>query len=155
MPDCFISYTSEDEELAKAIKEYLQKQGVSVFLASVSIQPGDDWTNVIKINLQNSPWILFLASHEACTSPYVNQELGGALFGQTQKRLVPVVWNMPPENLPGWVDQKQALDLRGLDPESVARQLDHIAERVKASKRIGTLVTTGIIGALLWAFVRN
>jgi sulfatase modifying factor 1 len=100
MPDCFISYVSQDQQLADFIRKHLLAQRLEVFMAPVSIQPGEQWSDVIKQNLLSSSWVIFLASRVACSSPYVQQELGMALG--TSKRLVPVVWEIPPSQLPGW-----------------------------------------------------
>jgi TIR domain len=47
MPDCFISYSSTDEELARFVETHLRAQGLDVFLASVSLQPRERWSEAI------------------------------------------------------------------------------------------------------------
>ena len=79
MSDVFISYASSDEKLAKFLYRHLSKEGLDVFMASVSVQLGEKWSLEILNNLRLSSWILFLASKDACSSPYVQQELGAAL----------------------------------------------------------------------------
>ncbi len=148
MPDCFISYSSSDERLARFVEAQLRANGVAVFMASVSLRPGQNWSEEIWRHLRVSSWIIFLASRDACGSSYVNQELGAALA--TAKKLVPVVWDMPPSELPGWVNQKQALDLRGRTWSDLATQLQHIAERIKSDKTQGALILGALILGLLW-----
>ena len=151
MADCFVSYTASDEELAEYVAQYLRWRGLEVFMARLSVQPGDMWNDEIKNALRSSPWVVFLASLAACTSAYVQQEVGGAVFGG--KRLVPVIWDMPPSDLPGWAKDYQALDLRNLSGPDVAQQVELIAEAIHASKRQGALIAGGIIaGLLLLAF---
>ena len=75
MPDIFISYSSSDERIAKFVHAHLVAEGVSAFLASVSLRPGDKWTPKIFSNLNAASWVIFLASKKACSSPYVLQEL--------------------------------------------------------------------------------
>ena len=106
MADCFISYSSQDEQLARYLHSELMTTGVSVFMAGASLRPGDEWTDRIWQELRASDWVLFLASRAACGSAYVQQELGHAL--DSSKKLVPIVWDMAPEELPGWVNKKQA-----------------------------------------------
>lgn len=65
MPDCFISYSSTDEGLARFVDANLRAQSLDVFLASVSLQPGERWSEVIWANLRASPWVVFLASQAA------------------------------------------------------------------------------------------
>lgn len=94
MPDCFISYSSADERLSRFVEAHLRAQQVNVFIASVSLQPGENWSQVIWNNLKASPWVIFLASRSACGSAYVQQELGAALAGE--KKIVPIVWDLAP-----------------------------------------------------------
>src|SRR5438046_451864 len=100
MPDCFISYSTQDDAFAKAVHRDLSAQGLEVFMAGVSIQPGERWSTKIREALASSDWIIFLANEAACASPWVQQELGQARVGT--KTLVPVIWSMSPTSLPGW-----------------------------------------------------
>ena len=148
MPDCFISYAAEDERLARFVESHLRGQQVSVFMASVSLQPGQDWSKEIMANLRSSPWVIFLCSRAACNSAYVQQELGAALAAQ--KRLVPIVWDMAPSQLPGWVDRKQALDLRGGTWQDLAGQIARIADDIKSDNLKGALIAGAVFVGLLW-----
>ena len=44
MTDVFISYSVKDEELAQFVRSHLTAQGLTVFLASISLVPGERWT---------------------------------------------------------------------------------------------------------------
>lgn len=147
MADCFISYASSDEQLAMYVAQYLHWRGLDVFMARLSLQPGDMWNAEIQNALRTTPWVVFLASRAACASAYVQQEVGGAVF--CGKKLVPVIWDMAPSDLPGWAKHYQALDLHGLPSHVVAQQIEHIAEAIHASKRQGALIAGGIIAGLL------
>lgn len=109
MADVFISYSSSDEGFARFLHRHLTGEGLTVFLASVSLAPGQRWPQEILNALGSSTWVLFLASRAACASPWVQQELGAAVV--TQKKLVPIVWDMPPSQLPGL---RTGSDLRNL-----------------------------------------
>jgi hypothetical protein len=74
----FVSYASVDLALAESVAAELQKYGLEVFLAAVSIHPGTNGTDAIRSNLQNSKWVFVLASRIACQSAFVQQEIGGA-----------------------------------------------------------------------------
>lgn len=111
MPDVFISHSSHDVQLASLVQQELLRHNVSAFMASASLKPGDHWSPEILANLAASKWVLCLASRAAASSAFVNQEIGIALAGS--KRLIPIVWDMPPSDLPGWASRYQALDLRG------------------------------------------
>jgi len=144
MPDCFISHSNHDQQLASFIHQELLRHGVTAFLASASLQPGQHWSAEILGNLRNSNWVILLASQAACSSAFVNQEVGGALLAS--KHLVPIVWDMPPAQLPGWANQVQAIDLRGSTLVDLQRQVGAIAARIRQEKAQGLL----ILGAVLF-----
>jgi conflict system STAND superfamily ATPase/TIR domain-containing protein len=52
----FLSYASEDAQLASDVKDYLETQidGVTVFMASTSIQRGEEWEKRLHMNLKES-----------------------------------------------------------------------------------------------------
>lgn len=148
MPDIFISHSTTDERIAQFMRQHLSDEGVQVFLASASLQPGQQWSPEIFNALRGSSWVLFLASRAACASPWVQQELGAALI--TQKKLVPIVWDLSPSDLPGWVKQYQALNLAGASMEQVKSQMTAIANGIKSDKTQG-LVVVGLLVAALFA----
>ena len=98
-------------------------------------------------SLEASAWVLFLASRAACASPWVQQELGAALA--KQKKLVPIVWDMPVSELPGWTSHIQAIDLAGASVQQVKLQITSVAERIKADKAKGLLIAGVLIAGLL------
>lgn len=60
MPDVFISYSVEDEEFARYIKDHLLNKKLEVFLASISLDKGKKWTPQISDALRKSEWVFFL-----------------------------------------------------------------------------------------------
>jgi hypothetical protein len=147
--DIFISYSTKDEPIARFLHQHLTNEGMSVFLASASLQPGQLWPQEVLNALRTSSWVLFLASRAACSSPWVQQELGAALI--TKKTLVPIVWDMPPSALPGWTAQYQALDFGRASLDEVKTKMTEIAQQIKTSKAQGLLIA-GLIIASLFAF---
>ena len=146
MPDCFISYSSQDQELANLVHSELSRLGISSFMASASLLPGQHWSPAILNNLRSSNWVVLLASRVACSSAFVNQEIGGALL--TSKNLVPIVWDMSPTELPGWAQGIQAIDLRGSTMLGLRQQVGTIANRIKQERNKGLL----ILGAVILGF---
>ncbi len=124
--DCFISYSHVDEEIALNLQASLKRMDISAFMAPLSIRPGGDWNREIWDNLRKAEYVLFLASAEACNSPYVLQELGGAEYDK--KHIIPIVWDMSPSELPGWTKRYQALDLRG---QNVFAATDKVAALIQ------------------------
>lgn len=147
MPDCFISYSNADKKLAEFVDKELKRHGITVFMASDSLQPGQDWQQKILENLKHSKWVVLLASRAACSSAFVNQEIGGALHNS--KNLIPIVWDMAPSELPGWAGSVQAIDMRKQPTVELPRQIASIAQRIKQDKNQGLL----IMGVVLLALV--
>lgn len=142
MPDCFISYSTQDEELANFVHSELRRFGVVPFMASASLQPGQHWPSETLSNLQASNWVILLASRAACSSAFVNQEIGGALL--SSKRLIPIIWDISPSELPGWASGVQAIDLRG-SMLGLPNQVSHIASQINQEKGRNLLLAVGAI----------
>jgi hypothetical protein len=87
--------------------------------------------------------VIFLASRKASSSAFVNQEIGGALLAS--KKLVPIVWDMSPGELPGWARGVQAIDLRDSTMLGLQQQVGTIARQIKQEKTKGLLILGAII----------
>ena len=148
MPDVFISYSAKDENLAQFVRSHLIAQGLDVFLASISLNAGEHWTPQIFEALRGSEWVFLLASKNALASPNVQQEMGGAIFGK--KKLVPIMWDVQPNDLPRWVSDYQGLVLTGATMENINLQVSQLAAQVKAKKVNGQLVAGAVFAGLLF-----
>lgn len=153
MPDCFISYSSVDNTLAQFVNQELTRQGLTVFMASMSINAGDNWSDVILGNLRASSWLIFLASKDACKSAYVLQETGMAMI--LGKKLVPIVWDIDPSELPGWVNRHQALNLKDATFPLIQTRISEIAKKIQEDKRNGLLIAGATIFGLIWLANRD
>jgi hypothetical protein len=145
---CFISYSSDDCRIAEFVEKELRTRGIEVFLAALSLKGGDRWTERIWGALRESSWVILLASKSACNSPYVQQEFGGAAIAE--KKIVPIVWDTNPSELPGWMSQYHAIDLRGGTIDDLRGEIETIAGEIKAEARTGFLVAGATILALLF-----
>jgi len=148
MPDVFISYSAKDEELAQFVRNHLLKEDLNVFLASISLNVGEHWTPQIIEALRASEWVFLLASKNALASPNVQQEIGGAIFGK--KKIVPIMWDVQPSDLPRWVSDYQGLILAGATLENINLQVSQLAAQVKANKVMGQLVAGAVFAGLLF-----
>lgn len=147
MPDIFLSYSSQDEPIARDIYSLLVDQKISVFLASISLKPGKKWSQSILDNLRTSTWVFVLASRVACQSANVSQEFGGA-WG-LGKRIIPIVWDIDPKDLPGWLKEYQAINLHGCTPEQVVSLFKDIGRRIKSENdKAAGLLFFGLVGVL-------
>jgi len=97
--------------------------------------------------LRNSDWVFLLATKAALASPNVQQEIGGAIFGK--KKLVPIMWDIEPGELPRWIADFQGLVLKSSTIEDIGRQVTQLAEKVKADKLNGLAIAGVLITALL------
>lgn len=91
--------------------------------------------------------MFLLASKSALSSPNVQQEVGGAIFDK--KKLVPIMWDVEPAELPRWAADYQGLVLKGATLEDINRQVGALAAHVKASKTKGQLVAGAVFAGLL------
>ncbi len=154
MADIFISYSSKDSKFAREIHDWLSKKEIKVFLAEISLEPGDAWDEKIKRNLHEADYFIFLASRNACASQAVNQEIGMAI--KDNKNIIPVVWDMPPTELPGFLRcNTQAVDMRNKDPQALLIVLNRTVTKVKKRNAFALFIGLMLLGALLWVFCRK
>jgi len=149
MTDVFISYSVSDEEQAKKVYSLLSEYGIKTFLAGISLEPGCNWSEEIKENLNKSQWVLFFATESACKSQAVQQELGGAWL--SGKEIIPVIWDIQPSELPAWVKEKQAIDISKGNMELLKPVVDKIAKKIKSDEFVGGLILGALVASLIWA----
>lgn len=131
MSSAFISYSTKDEELAKKLYSLTSMAGIETFLAGISIEPGSKWTDVIFEKLDKADWVFFLASKNACESQAVQQEIGASLI--QKKTIIPLLIDITPEELPGWVGNHQAINLKD-SPERLHSAIEKIADKIQVDK---------------------
>lgn len=151
MPHVFISYADEDRQIAEFVHTCLTREGLDVFMAAISLQPGARWDRAIIDALKASKVVLFLASEASNTSAYVQQELGAAV--SAGKDVIPIVWNMEPDRLPGFLRNIQALDLRHDNADGFERKLNIIATRIRKQQADNESIALLIASVLLLAFI--
>ena len=152
MPDIFISYSIQDEKLARFVKEHCENQKLDVFLASISLDSGERWTPQIKSALKASNWVFLLASKAALASPNVQMEVGGAIF--SEKKLVPIMWDVEPQGLPRWIADYQGIILKGATMENINLQMSQLAAKVRSEKDKGTMVVGAVFFGLLYLLTK-
>ncbi len=145
MSKVFISYSTQDENIAQQIHAALDQVGADPFLASISLQPGANWTNEIFSNLKSAQWVFFIATQASCSSPAVQQELGASLI--QNKNIIPILIDISPSDLPGWVGQHQAIDARK-DGGHLRATIDAIGQKVKSDKFWSGVILGGLVVAL-------
>jgi len=124
--DVFISHAHVDLPFAQYLHRHLSQEGLNVYLATVSMAPGEQWKQAILDRLRSSTWVICLASRAACESHWVMQEMGVAIGAN--KKLVPIIWDVLPQELPGWMREYQAVNLGGANQEEARVAIERISE---------------------------
>ena len=146
MTSAFISYASEDEKLARGLYNAMTMAGIETFLAGISINGGESWSDVILKNLDSSNWVFFLASKNSINSQAVQQELGAALI--QKKTIISLLIDIKPEELPAWMKSFQAIDINK-SPELLHSAISHISEQIKVDKFWAGIIVGAIIVGLI------
>jgi molecular chaperone HtpG len=107
----FISYSSVDAEVARAVADSCEKVGAVVFLDQRSLQPADEWYESLKRNLADADVVFVLVSAAALKSRYVNQEIGMAR--QAGAKVVPL-FLLPQGALPTEIGSLHGASIAGL-----------------------------------------
>jgi TIR domain len=117
--DVFISYSHGDIDRAwlTGFVERLRRHGVSVWLDTEQIPPGQPWRDAIEDGLRNSDSIVLVLGRETALRPYLFFEIGAAIG--MGKRIIPIVaQDVVPSQLPAPIRLRQFL--RQQAPEETA-----------------------------------
>ena len=145
--DVFISHAHVDLPFAQYLHRHLSQEGLNVYLATVSMAPGEQWKQAILDRLRSSTWVICLASRAACESHWVMQEMGVAIGAN--KKLVPIIWDVLPQELPGWMREYQAVNLGGANQEEARVAIERISETIKSEKQKGVVILGMVIAGLV------
>jgi TIR domain len=101
-PSVFISYTSEDIEIARRVAEALEGAGIEVWWDKWCISAGDSLRRKIDEGIGGCTHFLALLTPRSITKPWVNQEMDAALVRKLndQCRFLPVRHELPSSQLP-------------------------------------------------------
>jgi hypothetical protein len=77
--DVFISYSTRDTEIAEAVCESLEKDGILCWIAPRDIQPGQEYADAIIDALNTCRVFLVILSEESNSSPQVRREVERAV----------------------------------------------------------------------------
>lgn len=107
--DIFISYASEDGDIAEEIYEMIQKKNpqLEIFMAKKSIKAGDVWDETIRKALISSPVIVLLLTPKSYRKPWVLLEVGGAWF--QRKKIIPLYQYVEITDLPQPIKANQGI----------------------------------------------
>jgi len=101
-PHVFLSYTSNDTELARRIAEALQENGIETWWDKWCISTGDSLRQRIDEGLSGCTHFLVLLTPHSIGKPWVNQEMDAGLVRKLndQCKFLPVRYQLPVSELP-------------------------------------------------------
>jgi len=65
-----------------------------------------------------------------------------------EKNIVPLVWGIEPEELPGWLKQIQGINITGLSIEAICEKLETLMANIKQGEIPWKLIIAVILGAI-------
>lgn len=148
MPDVFISYSSEDEQLARWLYQSCKNLKIDTFLASISLKPGVRWKQKILDNLEDSEWFFFLATKNSIKSDAVMHEIGAAL--SHKKEIISILNEINYKDLPEWIKEYQAIDIKNDYPK-----FEKTIKSIAKQKKVDRFFTRALIIALAYGFLRG
>ncbi|QWG18797.1 toll/interleukin-1 receptor domain-containing protein [Bradyrhizobium sediminis] len=101
-PHVFISYTSEDIDIARRVAEALRGAGIEVWWDKWCISSGDSLRQKIDEGIGGCTHFLVLLTPRSINKPWVNQEMDAGLIRKLndQCRFLPVRHELPASELP-------------------------------------------------------
>lgn len=101
-PRVFISYTSDDIDIARRVAEALEGAGIEVWWDKWCISTGDSLRQKIDEGIGGCTHFLALLTPRSINKPWVNQEMDAALVRKLndQCRFLPVRHDLPASELP-------------------------------------------------------
>jgi hypothetical protein len=113
--DLFLSYKSEDRDLARRLKDDLERRGVRVWLDQDDIRPGDEFPDALQDGVQTSNKLGLLVTPESLRSKWVQHEIMRArqLEVKWKQKIIPLLFR--DSELPKSLDKCQQIDFRSED----------------------------------------
>ncbi len=149
MPDVFISYSVEDEQLARWLYQLCENLNISAFLASISIKRGSPWKEEILNNLSDAKWFFFLATANSINSDSVKHEIGAALV--LNQKIIPILYGIDFPDLPDWIKEYQGVKITNTDASELTRTLEAVARRIRVDQLLTGLIIGAFVGLLIMA----
>ena len=122
--EMFLSYSSQDEEMARRLADTLNAHGVPVFFSPRDIQGAAQWQDVLGEALARCDWFGLLLSPAAASSMWVKRETKHALIQpRFDGRIIPLLYQPCDFTALSWVlPQLQFVDVSG-DFDDACREL--------------------------------
>jgi hypothetical protein len=109
----FIAHSSHDRWVARRLSQDLVALGIETFLDEKDIETGESIDDSVQKHLEECDELLMLLSPAALASHWVLLEIGGAKA--LDKRLVPILLHVGPNDLPAPLSKGLARDLNDVE----------------------------------------
>lgn len=147
----FLSYASQDREVARAIERSLTEQGHDVFFDRDDLPPGEEYHARIRAAIEQSDLLVFLVSPDAVDAgsyTLTEVEVAEQAWRRAGGRLLPVVVHPTPiESLPHFVRSVTLLQPTGNVPAAVSAAVHRL--RRDRLRRTGIRVAAGVLAVAL------
>jgi len=109
--DLFLSFSSRNKDQAREVYADAVALGLRVFMDEREVDPGEEFSEVIRQALVGSREMALLATADSLKSEWVTTEWGAAWA--LQRKITPILYRCNTDSLPERLRQKQAIDFRG------------------------------------------
>lgn len=119
MAKIYISHSHKDQDLANLIAIKLGELGNDIYIDSVSLQAGSNWSNTLSDSLKKSDVFLVLITENSVNSQFVISEIGAAKAyvssSSNEKLFIPIVFDqikIPPiiQEIQAIIGERDSID---------------------------------------------
>lgn len=149
----FLSYASDDRNLAKDIQARLRQHGHDVFFDEDALKPSDGYDKMIRHRIAKSDVMVFLCSRSSLAEgryTLTELEMAERLWPNPEGRVLPVlVGDVTFDDLPSYLKGLSAYRYKG-DPVS---EVTHLAEEMVFTRRRKRRLSLGFVFAAIAVLV--
>ncbi len=148
----FVSHSSRDEALVRALQDNAAGLGIEIYLAEHDLRPGHQLSTKIQREIERSHAVIVLLTTAAADSSYVQQEIGYAL--KARRYVIPLVERGLSADKLAMLQGKEYIELDPEDPDAAMQKAGVYLESLKDRKdfidaALATVVVVGLI--YLWS----
>jgi formylglycine-generating enzyme required for sulfatase activity len=155
----FLSYASQDRDVAKAIETVLRESGHDVFFDRDDLPPGEEFHARIRHAIAQSDVLIFLLSPDAVDAgsyTLTELEIAEAAWKRASGKLLPVLLRPTPlASLPPFLKSVTFLETSGNVAAAVDAAVDRLGtlRRQRMLRRVGLPLAIALFAALsIWRF---
>ena len=148
----FLSHSSGDAELVRALRTSVMGLGIEIYLAEHDVRPGKELSTKVQREIGPCDAVIVLLTSSGADSAYVQQEIGYAL--KSRNPVIPLVERGLPSHKLAMLNGKEYIELNPDDPNEALQKASAYLEKLKDRKdfidaAMATLIVAGLI--YLWS----